>query len=108
MALCISDGGAAQSVPRFTRPRTALCCAIPRGGCEQSLVGCTPMLLLGLTGSIGMGKSASARLFAAEGIPVHEADTAVHRLYAGEGSAAIEAEERRVGKECRSRWSPYH
>ena len=49
------------------------------------------MLVIGLTGGIGMGKSAAAEHFARRGIPVFNADACVHRLYEGEAVEEIEA-----------------
>src|SRR3712207_700829 len=51
------------------------------------------MMILGLTGSIGMGKTTVARMFAEEGVPVFDADAVVHKLQGAEGALVDEIEE---------------
>lgn len=55
------------------------------------------MILLGLTGSIGMGKSTVAAMFADEGVPVFDADAVVHRLQGPEGALVTEIEKKFPG-----------
>ena len=79
------------------------------------------MTIIGLTGGIGSGKSTILEWFQKNEIPCFESDAISRKLINTELKSQIvekfgleicnskgRSEERRVGKECRSRWSPYH
>src|SRR5919106_1675137 len=79
------DRGRLLRNPRSPASAAAGLSALPRG--DTGVTAPARMLVVGVTGSIGMGKTTTARLFARLGYPVFDADAVVHRLYAESGAA---------------------